>query len=72
MTNKEIKENILEQAEELEKLLTDRISELYNLSGAAQGQFFQGARHTFCYYRDYTWKIRDLARQIAEVKPAAK
>jgi hypothetical protein len=68
MTNKEIKEGIVEQAEELEKLLTERIAELYNLAGSAQGQFFQGARHTFCYYRDFTYKIKDLAREIKESK----
>ncbi|MBK7380488.1 MAG: hypothetical protein IPJ03_16155 [Ignavibacteriales bacterium] len=72
MTNKEIKENIVEQAQELENLLTERISELYNLAGAAQGQFYQGARHTFCYYRDFLWKIRDLAREIKEFKPMEK
>ena len=68
MTNKELQTEILENTDELSKLLDDRISELYNLSGAAQGQFFQGARHTFCYYRDFVWKIRDLARQIKEGK----
>lgn len=68
MTNKELQTEILENTDELSKLLDDRISELYNLSGAAQGQFFQGARHTFCYYRDFVWKIRDLARQIKESK----
>ena len=68
MTNKELQKEILENTDELSRLLDDRISELYNLNGAAQGQFFQGARHTFCYYRDFVWKIRDLARQIKESK----
>jgi hypothetical protein len=68
MSNEEIKEEILDQAMELEKLFDDRISELHNLSGAAQGQFLQGARHTFCYYRDFAWKIRDLARLIKKEK----
>ena len=68
MTNKELQKEILDNTDELSKLLDDRIVELYNLSGAAQGQFFQGSRHTFCYYRDFVWKIRDLARQIKESK----
>ena len=68
MTNTEIKENILEESKELENLLTDRISELFGLKGTHQGQFLQGARHSFCYYRDFIWKIQKLAKQINEVK----
>jgi len=68
MTNTEIKEDILEESKELEKLLTDRISELFQLAGTKQGQLLQGERHSFCYYRDFVWKIRDLAKQINEVK----
>ena len=68
MNNKEIQKQILENAAELSKLLDDRITELYQLAGAAQGQFFQGARHTFCYYRNFVWKIRDLAEQINKCK----
>ena len=62
--NEQIKNQILNQAEELENLLTDRISELYSLSGSIKGQFLQGARHTFIYYREFVWKIRDLAEKI--------
>jgi len=64
MKNEEIKEGILDQADSLEKLLTERISELYQLAGASQGQSFQGARHTFRYYRDFVWKIKELAKEL--------
>ena len=63
MNNEGIKDQILEQTKELEILLNDRISELYRLSDT-DGQFLQGARHAFIYYRDFVWKIRDLAREI--------
>lgn len=66
MKKEEIKKGILEQTEELDKLLTDRISELHTLAGTHQGQYLQGARHTFCYYRDFVWKIRDLARELKD------
>jgi len=62
MTNKE---EILETVDELSKLLDDRISELHNLCGVKEN-LLQGERHAFCYYRNYVWKIRDLARQIKE------
>jgi len=65
MTSKEIKTGILETVDELNNLLDDRISELHNLCGA-KGSLLQTERHAFCYYRDYIWKIRDLARQIKE------
>jgi len=64
MNNKEIKEEILSQIEELESLLDDRIKELHELSGTVRGQFFQGARHSYCYYRDFVWKIKALLNQL--------
>ena len=64
MNNEGIKDQILEQTKELEILLNDRISELYELSGSTQGHPIQGLRHAFIYYRDFAWKIRDLAREI--------
>jgi len=62
--NKEIQCSILEQTKELEGLLNERIAELYDLRGAMEGQFLQGARHTFCYYRDFVWKISNLAKKL--------
>lgn len=49
--------------DELEKLLTDRISDLYEVKGAMQ------ARHTFVLYRKLLWEAKYLIDDnLKEVK----
>ena len=56
--------DFFEIIDELEKLLTDRISDLYEVKGAMQ------ARHAFVLYRKLLWKAKYLIYDnIKEVKP---
>lgn len=60
---KQIKE-VMDTLHDLEKLIDERIVELYEVKGAQQ------SRHAYCYYRDYVWKskyaLRDILQKAAE------
>ncbi len=43
----------LEKAEDLSKLLTERIADLHEVKGMMQ------ARHAYIFYRKVLWEIRD-------------
>jgi len=45
--------NVLEQIKELDDLLTERISDMYEIKGLMQ------ARHAYIYYRSLLWGIRN-------------
>ena len=49
---------IVESMDELESLLTDRISDLYEVKGGMQ------ARHCYIYYRELVWKLNDIIKKI--------
>jgi len=53
--DKNIKEAI-ETLDELQKLLTERISDLHEVKGGMQ------ARHAYCYYRKYVWDAINLLK----------
>jgi hypothetical protein len=60
---KEKMSEVLADINELEKLLTERISDMYEVPGMMQ------ARHAYIFYRDRLWGIRDsLKFNIKEVK----
>lgn len=46
----------LEHLGELEKLLTDRITDLHEVKGGMQ------SRHAYCYYRKYVWEIQRMLK----------
>ena len=50
---KEDLENIIDNIDELSKLLDERIVDLHNIKGAMQ------ARHAYIFYRKLVWNIRD-------------
>jgi len=54
-----IKDEIIEEIDGLEKLLSDRISELHNLCGKINGTTLQAERHAFILYRNTLWDIRN-------------
>ena len=58
-----LKEELVEDIEELTKLLTDRIEESYKIKG------LQSQRHSFILYRnmlnDIRWKIEDAQFQFS-------
>ena len=57
--NKEEKlQEIFELANDLDSLLTDRISDLSNVKG------FQQSRHAYIYYRTFVWKIKDKLKKL--------
>lgn len=51
-TKEKQNEKVLELLTELDKLLTDRISDLHDVKGGMQ------SRHTFILYRQYVWSIK--------------
>lgn len=56
--------DIFEVIDELEELLTDRISDLHNVKGGMQ------ARHSYILYRKLLWEAKYLMRDnLKEIKP---
>ena len=50
--------------DDLEKLLTERISDLHEVRGGIQ------SRHAYCYYRSLLWEVKSILRDnIKEIKP---
>ena len=50
--------------DDLEKLLTERISDLHEVRGGMQ------SRHAYCYYRSLLWEVKSILRDnIKEIKP---
>lgn len=53
--------------DELEKLLSERISDLHEVRGGMQ------SRHAYCYYRSLLWEAKYILRDnIKEIKPKCK
>jgi len=52
--------NIVENLDELEALLADRISDLYEIKGGMQ------ARHCYIYYRSLVWRIANDVQSIID------
>lgn len=44
--------------DELDKLLTERISELHEVKGGMQG------RHAYLYYRSLLWETRNMVYEV--------
>ena len=60
---------VLDNINDLDKLLTDRIVELHKMEGMMQ------ARHVYIFYRERLWGIKDLLlKSLDEVpeKPSTK
>lgn len=47
----------IEELDELEKLLTERISDMYEIKGMMQ------ARHAYILYRQKVWNVRDILKK---------
>lgn len=60
MKKKDRIELIGEEIRELDKLLTDRISDMHDVKGYMQ------ARHAYVLYRERLWKIRDEFRKLVD------
>lgn len=60
MTKKSSNRELLETIEELENLLTDRISDLHDVKMGMQ------ARHAYMYYRRLVWEIKRLTHDIID------
>jgi len=59
--------DFFEVVDDLEKLLTERISDLHNVKGGMQ------ARHAYCYYRRLLWDAKYLMRKnLKEIKTKSK
>ena len=59
--------DFFEVVDDLEKLLTERISDLHNVKGGMQ------ARHAYCYYRSLLWDAKYLMRDnLKEIKTKSK
>mgnify|MGYP003633002606 CR=1 FL=1 len=54
-------EEFVETINELEKLLTQRISDLHEVKGGVQ------SRHAYCYYRKLLWEAKYLIRDNAKL-----
>ena len=53
--------------DDLEKLLTERISDLHEVRGGMQ------SIHAYCYYRSLLWEAKYILRDnIKEIKPKSK
>tara|TARA_R110000868_G_scaffold406983_1_gene687839 strand:- start:82 stop:294 length:213 start_codon:yes stop_codon:yes gene_type:complete len=64
--NEKVK-NFFEVVDDLEKLLTERISDLHEVRGGVQ------ARHAYYYYRSLLWEAKYLMRDnLKEIKPKSK
>ena len=55
---------ILEKYDELDKLLTERISDLHEIKGMMQ------ARHAYIFYRKLLWGIKELFVASLKEKPS--
>ena len=56
-------ESILEDIDDFDKLLTERISDLHEIKGMMQ------ARHAYIFYRKLLWEIRDkITSSSKEIK----
>ena len=53
--NEKVKD-LFEVFDDLEKLLTERISDLHKVKGGIQ------SRHAYCYYRKLLWEAKYLMR----------
>lgn len=62
MKNKEIIEEAKSTLHDLDKLLTERISDLHEVPGGMQ------ARHAYCYYRKFVWDAVSLLKQVTHEK----
>lgn len=51
-------QDALEELNELEKLLTERISDMYEIKGMMQ------ARHAYIFYRQKVYNTRDILKKI--------
>ena len=59
--------DFFEVMDSLEKLLTDRISDLHQVKGGMQ------ARHAYILYRKLLWEAKDIMRDnIEEIKTESK
>tara|TARA_R110002020_G_scaffold420364_1_gene629522 strand:- start:1100 stop:1312 length:213 start_codon:yes stop_codon:yes gene_type:complete len=59
--------NFFEVVDDLEKLLTDRISDLHDVKGGMQ------SRHAYILYRKLLWEAKYLMRDnLKEIKPKSK
>lgn len=59
--------DFFEVVDDLEKLLTERISDLHEVRGGMQ------SRHAYCYYRKLLWDAKYLMRDnLKEIKPKSK
>ena len=55
--------NLLEKVDELDKLLTERISDLHEIQGMMQ------ARHAYIFYRKLLWEIKEMFKaNLKEIK----
>ena len=64
---KEKVSDFFEVVDNLEKLLTDRISDLHEVKGGMQ------ARHAYMLYRKLLWETKYLMRDnLKEIKPKSK
>lgn len=60
-------DDFFEEMKELEKLLTERISELHNVEGGMQ------ARHAYIFYRRCLWDAGSLLKEsLKEIKEKSK
>ena len=61
---------ILEKYDELDKLLTERISDLHEVKGMMQG------RHAYIFYRKLLWEIKEsfisALKEVQEGKKSVK
>lgn len=64
--NKKV-EDFFEVVDDLEKVLTERISDLHGVKGGMQ------SRHAYCYYRKLLWEAKYLMRDnLKEIKKKSK
>jgi predicted nucleotide-binding protein (sugar kinase/HSP70/actin superfamily) len=63
--NKQVLE-VFELIDDLEKMLTERISELHEVKGMMQ------QRHVFCYYRKLLWSAKYILRDNLIETPKPK
>ena len=64
--NEKVKD-FFEVIDSLDKLLTERISDLHEVRGEMQ------SRHAYCYYRSLVWEAKYLMRDsLKEIKVKSK
>ena len=56
-------DDVVERIDSLERLLTERISDLHEIKGC------MGERHSYMYYRKLLWEIKyELSQSLTEIK----